>query len=331
MIGRAPVNIKTLQESVENESSNNSLANRINELREKSQYSSFQEREVNCVIKNKDGEEFEIEKIEDSNDPKLKDVILLLKETFGKEEVDSDEVLMAAIDGKSAWGTLRDKYNIVTICDKEKNLMATCVGSVLNKNISETSLIDGMFYYVAYIATNPSIKKSGLAREAYISSLIDAEKIAQDNNNKLNFSVGECSSSSEHFWNNVGEKRIYIKKDMEYKELPYVLPAITFNLETGDPAVNNVAIPLHMMLDSFSDEKITTKTIKNIYEIIFASQKKPKEAFTSDEAYEKYRQYIVDIKKRFADFLESEGEIAFLDAKEEEQLKKDGYIVSENK
>lgn len=330
MIGRAPVNIKT-QESVENESSNNSLANLINELCEKSQYSYLGERGVDCVIKNKDGKEFEIKKIEDINDPKLQDIISLLKETFGKEEVDSDEVLMAAVEGKSAWGTLRDKYNIVSIYNKEKKLMATCVGSVLNKNISEINPIDGMIYYVAYIATNPSIKKSGLAREAYISSLMDAEKIAKENNKKLTYSVGECTISSEHFWNNVGEKRIFIKSGKEYKELPYVLPAISFDLETGNPSENNVEMPLHMMLDSFSDEKITTKTIKNIYEIIFASQKKPKEAFTSDEAYEKYRQYIVDIKKRFTDFLESEGEIAFLDAKEEEQLKKDGYIVSENK
>lgn len=331
MIGRAPVNIKSTQESVENENSNISLSNRINELIDKSQYSYLGERGVNCVIKNKDGEEFEIKKIEDNNDPKLKDVILLLKETFGKENVDSDGVLIAAVEGKSAWGKLCDKYNIISIYDNKKKLMATCVDSVLNENTSETNPIDGMIYYAVYITTNPNIKKSGLAREAYISSLMDAEKIAKDNNKKLNFSVGECTASSEHFWNNLGEKRIYIKSGKEYKELPYVLPAISFDPETGNPSENNVEIPLHMMLESFSDEKITTKTIKNIYEIILNSQDKPKEAFTSDEAYEKYRQYIIDIKKRFTDSLEPHGEIVFLDAKEEEQLKKDGYIISENK
>lgn len=331
MIGRAPVNIKPTQESVENNNSNITLSSRINELLAKSHYSYLGERGVDCVIKNRDGEEFEIKKIENNNDPKLKDIISLLKETFSKEEIDSDEVFMAAVDGKSPWGTSRDKYRVVSIYDENKELSAACIGSVLNiKNLDKVSANE-MIFFVEYMATNQNLKKSGLAREAYISSLMDAAKIAKENNKNLNFSAGECTSSSEHFWNSMGEKRMYIKLNNEYKELSYISPGVNFDKENGIVALNDIKTPLHLMTCFFGDEKISKEKIKDIYGIIVSSEMWPKEAFSNDEAYEKYSQYMQNLKNKFIESLESQGDLVLLSAEEREDVQKEGFVVSENK
>lgn len=332
MIGGLPGgNKKPAQELVEEEILNEPLLNRINELCIKSQYSYPQERGVNCSIENNEGKLFEVKVIENSNSPEFNDVIFLLKETFGEGQKDSVEILKTAIDGKSPWGTLRDKYRIISIFDENKELSAACVGSVLNAKNSEKDSSNEMIYYVAYIATNPNLKKSGLAREAYISSLMDAAKIAKENNKNLTFSTGECTPTSEHFWNSMGEKRIYIKSNGGYKELSYILPALNFNKDTGSITPNSVETPLHLMIDSFDGEKISKEKIKIVYETIVSSEMWPREAFSNNEAYENYSQYIQNLKNKFIETLDSEGELVLLSAEEKENIQKEGFIVSENK
>lgn len=331
MIGGAPGSKKPSQELVEKEILNKPLLNRINELCDKSHYSYPEQRGVNCSIENDEGKLFEVKVIEDSNSPEFNDVMKLLKETFGDGQIDSDEILRAAVNGKSPWGTSRDKYRVVSIFDENKELSAACIGSVLNiKNLDKVPTNE-MIYYVVYMATNPNLKKSGLAREAYISSLMDAAKIAKENNKNLIFSTGECTPTSERFWNNMGENRIYIKSDKEYKELLYTLPALNFNKDTGEIASNSVETPLHMMIDSFGDGKINKEKIRNIYETIVSSEMWPMEAFSNNEAYEKYKEYIQSLKNKFIESLDSQGDLVVLSAEEKESVQKEGFIVNKNK
>ena len=331
MIERMPENKKPSQELIEREILNKPLIDRINELCEKSQYSYLSERGINCNIENGNGEPFEVKIIEDRNSSEFNDVLSLLKKTFGKEIIDSDEILKAAVDGKSLWGTPRDKYNVVSVFNENKELSASCIGSVLNIKNLENNNTDEMIFFVAYMATNPDLKKSGLARETYISSLMNAAKIAKENNKKLNFSAGECTSSSEHFWNNMGKKRIYIKLEKEFKELSYISPAINFDKETGNVLPDNIETPLHLMIDSFDKKEINKDKIKNIYETIVSSEMWPREAFSGDEAYKKYLQYLQNLKNKFIESLDLKGELVLLDVEEKENLQRDGFIVRDNK
>jgi hypothetical protein len=59
---------------------------------------------------------FRVELIEDENSPELTKVQGLLEETFGSEEVESEEVLRAAVAGKTPFGDGDiAKYRIFTI------------------------------------------------------------------------------------------------------------------------------------------------------------------------------------------------------------------------
>jgi hypothetical protein len=168
--------------------------------------------------------------VEDGKDPVLSEVQELLEKTFGPEEVDPEEIMRSSVDGLTPWGTEDDRYRIVLVRNQEKKLVSLFAGAQLELLDEKGNPINESVYFGGYAVTLPGKRQKGLAREAYASAIIDATKQARSEGKTLKFAIGECTSSSENFWNKVGWKRIYAKDrgSKEYSELRYIQPALEF-------------------------------------------------------------------------------------------------------
>lgn len=136
-------------------------------------------------------------------------------------------------------------------------------------------------------------------------------------NGGLFCAIGECTDRSIKFWDSLGWKRVFVKLNQEigYKELPYVQPALDFDLRTGEIMSGASQVAQHLMIDSFGN-KITKEDLKLIYEKVLTSSSFPKEAFSNEEAYQKHLSYINGFRDKFIEYIDSNGEILFLDKQE---------------
>src|SRR3989344_5590050 len=207
----------------------------------------------------RDGKQFTIELVPDGKAEVLSDVQKLFVDTCGQEEVDPEEILRTAVDGTTFWGsTDATKYRVHVIKDDQGEVLATLTGGRLPLVDSEGRSLGKQMFMVAYAVTAEKGRQQGLAREAYISAIMQAAKDAQAEGQQLAFSAGEAVHTSESFWNSVGWRRIYLQQESgSYEELKYVQPALDFDLATGEVAEGAGIAPEHMMIDSFENTEPT--------------------------------------------------------------------------
>ncbi|MFM7088971.1 MAG: hypothetical protein ACKOW9_05605, partial [Candidatus Paceibacterota bacterium] len=242
--------------------------------------------------------DFQIIIYKDGSDPKLTDVQNLFNKVFCAGEVEDEKMLRCAINGLTPWGTPDAKYKVIGILDKEGHLLSVCAGTTIS--ISENKMI----HCIEYAVTNPDARQGGLAREAYISSLLDAIETAKANWKELCLMIGECTPGSEVFWNNLGWKRIYVESFGTHTEVPYTQPALEFNPKTGYVSPNASEVIEHMMLDSFGGD-ITIKDLINAHEaLVRHTAEWPIEAFNSKEAHLRHVKYIENLVQRFVRFVQ---------------------------
>lgn len=303
--------------------------NTIENLRKKSHFKRSNEVFPNCFIEI-ENKKFKIEIIENGKDPSLSDVQALFENTFGKEEVDPEEILRSAVDGITPWETEDTKYRVVTIRDDEGKLVTTVAGASLDLFDEKGEPTGECAYYVGYAVTDPNTRQGGLAREAYISALLDVAREAQKKNKVLKFAVGECTYTSEKFWNNVGWKRVYAQTGdkREYTELKYIQPALEFDEDTGEIAEGSGEAPEHLMIDAFGPKTPGKEDVMRAYEsLIYFCNDWPREAFNNDRAEKKKTEYLNGIKTNFKDFMDSNGQLIYLDADNREKAVKEGVAV----
>jgi hypothetical protein len=301
---------------------------RIAELRAKSQFERVMgENSPATKIRNKEGKEFSISTVESGNDPALDEVQALFERTFGEDEVDPIETMKFAVDGVTESGEEDTPYRVVPIHNEKQELVGTFAGAPLEMLDEDGNETGHSVYFVGYAVTDPSVRQAGLAREAYISALMDAVEQADKQKQKLSFSIGECTATSEHYWNSVGWKRVYVKdpNTEEHIEVPYIQPALDFNRETGDPTMSEV--PEHLMIDSFSGSPSKNDIASAYMALIEYNAFLPREEFESDAAFEKKEAYIKNITDTFKAALESEGELVLLDAKTREEMREKGAKI----
>ena len=123
---------------------------------------------------------FKIEAIERGDSPDISQVQDLFVEIFGEEEVDPEEILRSAVEGKTPWDT-DDlcRYRIHTVKDSEGNVVSTVTGGLIDLLDNENKPTGKTMFMVAYAVTDPQARQGGLAREAYISAIMDAAKSAK--------------------------------------------------------------------------------------------------------------------------------------------------------
>jgi hypothetical protein len=164
--------------------------------------------------------------------------------------------------------------------------------------------------------------------------LVDATKEAQSEGRTLKFAIGECTSTSEKYWNSVGWKRAYGKteKENEYKEIEYVQPALDFDEDTGKIAEDAGEAPEHMMIDNFGSATITKADIvRSCKAFTDYNIEWPREAFNSDEAHATQKAYLDSYNAGFANMVNSGGELIFLSQQERKDAKKEGLKIKEYK
>jgi hypothetical protein len=297
-------------------------------LRAKSNYERSNEGSPTSKITSQEGKEFSIKTVESGKDPVLDDIQELFEDTFSKEEVDPIETLKNAVDGVTESGALDAPYRVVPVENAEGKLVGVMAGSPLEMKKADGTSTE-MVYFVGYAVTHPDARQGGIAKEAYISALMDATSIAQSQGKKLGFAIGECTASSEHYWNSVGWERIYIKsKDSaEYVEVPYVQPGLEFDPATGALTEDAGEAPEHLMIDGFS-RKPTKDDIKAAHEaFVRYNSAYPREEFDSDEAFDAKEAYIQGIIETFNNFIDSGEDVLFMDAVTRGTIRQSGFNI----
>ncbi len=270
---------------------------------------------ANCELINVDNK-FKINTFEDGQDPKLSEVQKLFNEIFPEEEIEPETILRSAVDGQNPWGTPDTKYRVVVVTDEDKKITAICAGATLDIDNKRNEVA----YCVEYVLTKPQLRQSGLAREAYISALIDSMKIAKEQNKKLTFLFGGCTDSSETFWNNMGWKRIYFKKGSNYIELPYLQPILNFDTHTGEISNKSREVKEHLMIDCLVRKPTKEDMIKLQEALINYTAMWPREAFKNNEAFIRHKVYIDNLKLKFREDLDQSDNLYFFDKQEAQSL-----------
>ncbi|MEO8065543.1 MAG: hypothetical protein ABI643_01655 [Candidatus Doudnabacteria bacterium] len=284
----------------------------------------------------RDGHQYSIEAIEQGDSKDIKKVQDLFVKTFGKEEVDPISVMRSAVDGTTAWGT-KDitRYQINVIKNEKGDVQSTVAGGLVELQDASGKPSGEATFMIGYAVTDSDVRQGGLAREAYISALMGAAQEAQKRGLKLVSASGECTSTSEHFWNSIGWKRVYGEEKADPKtaqELQYVQPALDFSEKTGKVARDAGAAPEHLMLDSFGGKPLTKDNIIETVDAFYRwCNKWPREAFANDKAYQKHLEHVDGIMAKFQEQLDSLGDLKALSAAEREQLTKTGLKLKEHK
>lgn len=284
----------------------------------------------------RDGETFTIHSIEKGDDPLLSGVQKLLEEKFGKEEVDPEEIMRSAVEKKTPWGTHEDvKYKVFAITDSRGEVVSTVAGGHLDLRDAHGKPTKETIFMVAYAVTSPKLEGKGLAREAYISALKNIAADAHGKGKKLTMSAGECTYTSEGFWNRVGWKRVYQEQGTGekkvYSEAPYIQPALDFNEKTGLPAEDAGEAPEHLMIDPFEGQTFTRRHVVSVVEAFYRwCNRWPKEAFENNTAHRRHTKYVDKIFKAFKNFVADHGEPILLDSNGRDTLQKRGIKIEEH-
>jgi len=288
----------------------------------------------NCQLEI-NGQIYTIETIEYGEHLDIGKIQKLMIDTFGREEIDSEKVLRAAIDGKTAWGG-KDvaKYRVYVLKNKKGEVQSIITGGLLDLKKDGKST-DKTVFMICYVVTSKEARQEGLAKEIYISSIIGAVQEAQKQGKKLSFAAGECVFTSERFLNKIGWKRVYGQQgnNLDTKqELQYIQPALDFDEKTGKIAEDASETSKHLMIGSFESAEPIKEQVAQIVEAFYRwCNKWPREAFKSEEAYQTHLKYIDEIEKKFKKQLEFLGELTFLSLEEREISRKAGMVIHEYK
>ena len=281
------------------------------------------------------GEKFTVAHIESRESPELSEVQSLFERTFGKEEVDSEQVLRNAVEGKSCFGTEEGvTYQVFVVKDAEGRVASTVTGGILDLRKKDGAPTSKTMFMVAYAVTDKNCRQSGLAREAYISAIQQAAIAAEREGKRLGFAAGECTYTSERFWNRVGWSRAYMQKPddkKKYEEVRYVQPALDFDAKTGRPAEDAGVAPEHLMIDSF-DQKPPSKeeVVQTVRAFYRWNNVWPEEAFEgNDIAYQTHLNHSRSLSAEFEGDLAENGQLIFLTKENREKAREQGLLIRE--
>lgn len=263
---------------------------RIRQLQGESRFRRSSDTSANCTIENGDGRKFTIETIESRNDERINEVRGLIENTFGRRELESRELLLAGIEGKSEWGTPDAKYRIVMVYNEKNELVSLVTGAKLDLLDDQQNPTNEAIYFVNYVATDPNQRRDGAGREAYVSALIDATREAQEKGQTLMCAIGDCTPKSELYWNKVGWKRPKQKNNEggdlgdTLTALDYIQPPLNWDSKTGKPAKGAGEVVQHLMMDGFG-RSLGKEDVKKVY-LAFMDYivGLPREAFDSQAA-----------------------------------------------
>lgn len=301
------------------------------QLMRESRYTRADKTSADTTIES-EGKRFSIEMVPDGKAEVLSDVQKLFIDTFGTEEVDPEEVLRTAVDGTTFWGsTDATKYRVHVVRDSAGEVVSTITGGRLQMVDAEGKSLGKQMFMVAYGVTAEKARQQGLAREAYISAIMQAAKDAHAEGQRLTLAVGECVYTSEDFWNKVGMRRVYGEKASKpgaYEELRYVQPALDFDLATGQVAEGAGVAPEHLMIHNFDDKNPSQEDVLAAVRAVYTwNNTWPREAFENDQALATHQGHVQPIWQEFKQQVQGVDRLVYLDKKSREEMERAGINI----
>lgn len=231
------------------------------------------------VLRNKENkevkQEFEIEILQDPEDKRLDAAYNFLADTFGANEMDTEDVFKdqmrglrygqpietggkAVVFSISKKNEVKDEKGEIRI---EKEVVGALDGGVISLQDEQGNFTGESVFMVYYVASKTSedsgknYRQYGLGRELMISAYKYAKEEAKTRGMQIIGATGECTYTSRSFWERMGWKRVYTQdkdeKSKKYKEISYVQPPLSYNLETGEPEEGSGEAPEHFMINIF--------------------------------------------------------------------------------
>ncbi|MEK7648886.1 MAG: hypothetical protein AAB400_03130 [Patescibacteria group bacterium] len=303
----------------------------IEKLRGMSKFTRSNNDSPSCTL-DFEGKKYQIEHVESGESPTLSEVQDLFIRTFGEEEVDPEEILRQAVSGVEFGVPSQVKYKVFAVRDPEGKVVCTVAGGNLDLKDEHGNPTGETMLMIAYAVTDKEVKQSGLAREAYISALMDCAAEAEKLGKKFALAAGECTYTSEKFWNKLGWKRAYIESGdkQKYTELKYVQPALDFVKKTGLPKKGAGEVPEHLMVRPMDGRTPSKDKVMSAVEAFYQwCNRWGREAFSSTKAYQANQSYVDDIAGTFKEGLDRGGQLIFLDQTNREKARVKGIKVRE--
>ncbi|MFA5106715.1 MAG: hypothetical protein WC497_00110 [Patescibacteria group bacterium] len=304
----------------------------IESLVEKSSFTRSTTASPECTIE-RSGKTFTIESIEQADHPDIDKIQAMMVKAFSEEEVEPEEIMRSAIEGKDPWGHECVPLRYYTVKDEQGEVLAFCSGGLLDMKDTAGKSTGESVFLTTFAMTDKDKGVLGATYEAYISAIIGAAQEAQAQGKKLSFVAGPTEASSEKFWNATGWKRIYADTSSgdqkSLRELKYVEPSLDFDPATGEPT-SDQAVYEHLMVQAFGDRQITKENVRSITQAYSDWSEWPENAFDSPEAYARSQEYMRSTREQLQSELNRGGELTFLNQRERQRAIRHGSTVDEH-
>lgn len=286
------------------------------------------DRMTSCCTLCVNNEKLFIKTVKTGNEEPVDRMLDLIESTFTQDQISNRDIFKKKIDGKTPLGEDRPKYKCFYVENETGKIVATRIaeqiplkdlsGSITNKNI----------FYGIYIVVKPQYKGTGIARELYVSALIDALIDAYRENKSIDLIIAECTQYSENLMNAVGLKRIYFNNNTGLTEFQYKQPAIEFDVGTGEKISGEPAA--HLMVCQLGEEALTKEKTKQVIISLYDQfrQTWPNEIFESKKAIQNHNEYHLSLRKMVIEEIDKNGELMLLDMKERKALETKGVQIN---
>jgi hypothetical protein len=262
------------------------------------------------------GEKLELLMVRPTDKEIINQVYDLFSSFFIKGELVSKAAIVRNLYGLSKRFTERPKYRLFCV----KNSAGNVIGARIIEQIPFMNSKTENVLYAVYIALDKKYQGStGIAKQLYISSLIDAVIEAEKDQKKLRLIVAECSDATENLQNSVGLKRVYFKRGIILKELNFKQPYMKFNIMNGNPIEEEGdENKEHFMIGIFEDKEITKEDLFSGIISLFNQYESNRSRldFHDDQAFLNYKNYFLNLKEDIKREIFEDKELVLFSKKE---------------
>ncbi|MBI2466078.1 MAG: hypothetical protein HYV66_02530 [Candidatus Sungbacteria bacterium] len=241
-------------------------------------------------LKSREGEQFVTKRIENHNDPMVREVWQMMKAEFGDE---ADPLYWV----KESIRQGINKYDVITGPDGK-------IISFSNSRYLEMEPVAGRppesLVYMAFILTDEEHRRKGLATELNRKLSLGALEQARQEGHAVRGMVGESTETSEKFWNKIGKRRVYFEdSEGNIHEVPYKAPPCDYDDNTGEPLLEGAFE--HLMVNMFdgSGELKSGDLVRMARTIYFEEYGAEPEDYASKKAWQRTQEVLVGYLKEF--------------------------------